>query len=102
LLLVLLLLLLLLLLPHVAHRGPWYHVCYFFLALRDPLPLFCFVSLQLIVVVIVVIIVLCFLAFLSIETSVFSRQVCVVAKVAMIHNKISSICGYKLNITLIY
>jgi uncharacterized membrane protein YqiK len=65
--------------------------------------------LQLIVVVVVVIImiiiVLMFLAFVCIETSVFSRsqslcrsqssddpqQVCVVAKVAMIHNKISSI-----------
>jgi hypothetical protein len=52
-----------------------------------------------VVVIIIIIIVLMFLAFVCIETSVFSRsqsgddpqQVCVVAKVAMIHNKISSI-----------
>jgi hypothetical protein len=45
-------------------------------------------------------IVLCFLAFVCIETCVFSLQVCVVAKVAMIHNKISSIVAtsFKYNI----
>jgi hypothetical protein len=68
-----------------------------------PLPLF-FVSLQLIVVVVVVIIslVLCFLGFVCIgTTSVFFRQVYVVAKVADDPQQEDFVnCGYKLNITL--
>jgi FtsZ-interacting cell division protein ZipA len=57
-----------------------------------------------VIIIIIIIIVLMFLAFVRIETSVFSRsqslcrsqssddpqQVCVVAKVAMIHNKFVS------------